>query len=718
MSTLLNDPTVLERFIGYAAFGLANIALLVVLIYRSLRMAALLPVLLSSIALAAVVVTQSLSPDVLSPNTLNFVEALWAGSWMAYLIMLYLKQKNRLQEDDYQRNMMAIMAIALALVVGRLLSSSMALLGHSPVLEALMTDSHAAMFYATAVLVLMHNLYKNAQPSEKSDITLVMISMGAMFIMDLNDHMTQIYLDQENTPFSNLRALIGFLTAPLIGYSILRSDKAPVLQLHISQKMVFSTGLLIVIGGYFVMVAMLSTILKQVGGSFSLFATILALLCAGITGISLLASPDFRARIKVEVSKHFFALKYDYRKEWLRFIATISNSTDPDCKLELRSIIAVCNIIQSPGGSLWLPAREGGFVPTVVWNCNDFPPDTYEDVDTPLIKFFCDKRWVANLDNMRAQDPLYGKAAAPSWAEQDSETWLVLPLLHQDALIGFMVINRPAIQISLNFEDYDLLRTVGQQTASYLAEQESQQALVEVKEFDSFNRKFAFIMHDLKNLSSQFALMMKNIDKHRDNPAFIDDVILTVKDGLNRLNGLLSRLQKQDSQPTTPQNGPVDVQEMLQQIVDDKGRTYPALLLNVEEGVDVTVEGDRESLNQAFIHLIQNAIDASSNQTPVMVQLGNAALDQALDHDRPCIVVDIIDEGVGMTAEFIRDSLFKPFQSSKAQGFGIGTCEALEAIKASGGRISVESHPGLGTRFTVRLPALIQSQKQKRQENG
>jgi signal transduction histidine kinase len=94
-------------------------------------------------------------------------------------------------------------------------------------------------------------------------------------------------------------------------------------------------------------------------------------------------------------------------------------------------------------------------------------------------------------------------------------------------------------------------------------------------------------------------------------------------------------------------------------------------------------------------HLVQNAIEASSDGAPVKIicrQQGNQ------------VAIDITDKGAGMTESFISSQLFKPFESTKPQGFGIGAYEARALALSMNGQLRVDSRPGKGTTFTLLLP--------------
>ena len=266
-----------------------------------------------------------------------------------------------------------------------------------------------------------------------------------------------------------------------------------------------------------------------------------------------------------------------------------------------------------------------------------------------------------------------------------------MPLLHFDRLVGVIVLARPAITRDLDWEDFDLLGIVGRQLASYLAEQSGQVALSEASRFDEFNRRMAFVMHDIKNLSSQMSLLMRNAELHADKPEFRKDMLVTLRNSADKLNLLLARLGRYGTAGNQAVE-PLDLAQVARKLVDQFGGTHPIGIARSEQAV---VVAHAEGLEQALAHLVQNAIDASFDETPVTIEVFSDGITGQ---------IHVIDQGKGMSPAFLRNGLFKPFVSSKDGGFGIGAYEARETIRAMQGRLDVESREGLGTRFSVSLP--------------
>jgi putative PEP-CTERM system histidine kinase len=267
----------------------------------------------------------------------------------------------------------------------------------------------------------------------------------------------------------------------------------------------------------------------------------------------------------------------------------------------------------------------------------------------------------------------------------------MVPLRHH-SLIGFVVLARPRAPRTLGWEDFDLLKTVGRETANYLAEQRASQALELAREFEIFNRRFAFVVHDIKNLVSQLSLLGRNIEKFGDNKDFRDDMVATVKDATAKMQSLMDRIHAAErSQPTaeTTRLAPV-IGDLVAARADVDGR-----LDFMCEAPDLAVFADRGRLQAVMGHLIQNAIDAVGDEGQVKISLkknGRSA------------VIEVTDNGRGMDSEFIRMELFKPFRSTKDKGMGIGAYQCREFARELGGELDAISRPGTGTTMRMSLP--------------
>ena len=263
-----------------------------------------------------------------------------------------------------------------------------------------------------------------------------------------------------------------------------------------------------------------------------------------------------------------------------------------------------------------------------------------------------------------------------------------MPLATGDELIGCAVLTRPRVQIDVNWEVLDLLRTAARQASSYLAHMQATDALLEARKFEAFNRMSAFVVHDLKNLVAQLQLMLRNARRHGANPEFQQDMLATVEHTVERMNLMMRQLR---SGATPVENaGLVDLGSVAKRVKSVRASSHPRLELHTRDGV--LAVGHEERLERVIGHLVQNALDAVGDEGRVTVKVA-AVGDEA--------VVEVADNGPGMSTEFVRERLFKPFESTKSSGMGIGAYESQQYVEGVGGRIDVDSEVGRGT--TVRL---------------
>jgi putative PEP-CTERM system histidine kinase len=301
---------------------------------------------------------------------------------------------------------------------------------------------------------------------------------------------------------------------------------------------------------------------------------------------------------------------------------------------------------------------------------------------------------VIDVDEYIERPDKYEGLALPDWLLDAPRRWLVVPLMLQEKLFGFVVLQRARSPLKLNWEIIDLLEIAGSQAASHLAQQDAANALMVARQFESFNRMSTFVVHDLKNLVAQLSLMNANAEKHKDNPEFQRDMLETLNHSVQKMKLLLQKLSRSEN-ADKPQ--PLAVDDVVRQALALKSAFEPHPQLLVEQA-GMLVLADRERLERVLGHLIQNAIEATPRDGHVMVRVGPAG------GRGDAVEVDITDTGEGMTEEFIRERLFKPFDSTKSAGMGIGVFESREYITELGGALEVTSQPAHGTTFKVVLP--------------
>ncbi len=550
-----------------------------------------------------------------------------------------------------------------------------------------------AMFdvlFATGALVLLHNLYVGASAETRQALRWSAATLAGMWCFDLNTATVAWLSGRAPVELLTMSGLVHLFVAFGVAVGLIEVG-APV-RVRPSRTVAFRGLSLILIGAYLALMFGIAQSLDLLGADFVRLTQVGFLFLALLGALYWLPSKRLRGWMRVTLVKHLFQHRYDYRSEWLRFTQTIGH-TGAGAFGE-RVVRAMADMTESPSGLLLLPDDDGRMALAAHWQWGALAVPAIA-MPAELATLLEREKFILDLDEVRRGIDYRGeRALVPEWLLETTGAWAMVPLLHFDRLTGIVVLARPAMPRRLDWEDLDLLRVAGQQLASYLAEQNVQRALMEAARFDEFNRRMAFVMHDIKNLASQLGLLARNAERHADNPDFRADMLVTLRKSSEKLTGLLARLGRYGA-AGKERREPVELTALGARMVARFALDHPVDL--IAEG-PVVVEADPEAIEQALGHLLQNAIEASAPDAAVFLEITRAG---------GVAQLQVIDAGTGMSPEFVRSGLFKPFVSSKTNGFGIGAFEARELVRAMGGRLDVDSREGLGTRFMIRLPLAI-----------
>jgi putative PEP-CTERM system histidine kinase len=355
---------------------------------------------------------------------------------------------------------------------------------------------------------------------------------------------------------------------------------------------------------------------------------------------------------------------------------------------------AIAQIFASPGGILFLrDENSGDFQPAAAW---PQPLDSVAQVgrvpqSADLVQFLERTQWIIDLRELRARPDVYGNLSLPQWLQETADLRIVSPLLQQSTVVGFICLYEPPPPFELTYEDRDLLKTVGRHVATHIAQDEASRRLSESRQFEAYNRLTAFMMHDLKNSVAQMKLLVANAERHKHNPEFVEDAIDTIGNAVNRMSKLIEQLRGASAAEHVQV---VDLAALAAAAIHRcQGRSpQPELVANHS----VEVRADAERLTTVIEHIIRNAQDATPERGSVVVTVGA---------DADAARLSVTDTGAGMDADFVRDRLFRPFDSTKgSKGMGIGAYQAREYIRQLGGTLEVRSTPRQGTTFSFSLP--------------
>ena len=662
---------------GLAVAGYLAFALRIVLRWRaSSRAAWLLGATIATAVWAAFAIGVGLTVWRNIGLMAGAAETLRYAAWFVFLGSL-------LRPARLPRAIVGVTAVALL--------SSIVLAARSPLASMLGLDNANIEFgirlsIAVIGLVLVEQLIRRVDAQARWSVKPLCVALAGVFACDLFFYADALLFGRVDTDIWLSRGVVNAMVIPLIAMATARNTGWTI-DMHVSRRAVFQSAALMASGIVLLAIAGAGYYVRYIGGDLGQALQIEFVFAAVVIAITVASSGRVRSILKVFVSKHFFSYRYDYREEWLRFTHTLSSESAVR-SLQERVIKALADLVESPAGILWLDAEGSGFRPAARWNMPAV--DATEPARSAFTQFLARTGWLIRLDEYAAKPQQYPGLTLPDWLTRIPGAWLVIPLASDADLIGYVVLATPRTRIDVNWEVRGLMKTASRQAASYLEQIRASEALLEARKFDAFNRMSAFIVHDLKNLVTQLSLMLRNAERHRDNPEFQRDMRATVEHVVGRMNALLVQLRAGVTPVEKP--GLVALGPIVRRVCA-AGPGRPPIALDL--AAETIVVGHEDRIEHVIGHLVQNAVDATDRGGKVTVRVGR---------DETFACVEIRDTGVGMTSEFVRERLFKPFETTKTSGMGIGVYESSQYVAGLGGRIVVDSTPGVGTRVRVLLP--------------
>lgn len=546
--------------------------------------------------------------------------------------------------------------------------------------------------FALGTLILLHDLFTQPSQSQRGRInSWVVAALTFMWAYDCNHYALALLWRGEIATIGPMR---GFAMALLASAIAIGLRAGGVRRVRLSR-----TAVQRIVGGvifalYLLTVLLLATVANGNQGPVARLVPVALLFALSVAALAILPSASLRSWLRVEIAKHIFAHRYDYRVEWRRFTEAVAERHDEPRSLGERVARGVAQIVGAPSALTLLRHDDGSLVSGGGWQWAGPAPVIPANL--------CREMEAGGLIlDLAGDDPLVERL--PEHVRGHKSLWALVPTIHNDRLVGAVLLSRTARYRRLDWEDLDMLRVVGGQAAATISDALGREALLEAQRFEEFNRRFAFILHDIKNQVSQMSLLARNAERHADNPAFRADMVKALKETASRMSDMLQKLTK----PEAATIGPATLIMLPAALRWLAGNwTRDRAVVNFEQNLpeELSILADAESLHRALGQIVQNGLEASGAEGHVTIRLQREG-GQAR--------IDIIDTGSGMSVDFIRTGLFRPFASTKANGFGLGAQEAKSLIEAMGGSLDVASEPGRGTTFTVRFAVAEMSEAAK-----
>jgi len=550
---------------------------------------------------------------------------------------------------------------------------------------------------AALILINLERTLRTSVGHIRWQIKFLILGLGSLFgIRIFTDSQAILY----HTLDSSLIAINGIallVACPLMLFSLYRS-KTLAVHFYLSHSTLYTSFTLLFIGLYLIAIALIAKATPFLTGKFAVpsQAFFIFLLFLGLAIV--LFSDRLRRSLKIFIARNFSRPFYDYRKEWRNFTRTTGSVLDLDalCQAIAGMVSRTLDVLSvslwvgdetekrlTLRGSTALPPKDISKAESIGEDLFQLA-ETIRQEDLPLdYDFLVDKKNIlADLQNRKSYPSLKIQYA--------------IPLVSGDHLTGLMTVSDRIGFGPLSQEDFELLSILADQAAGSLLTIKLSEKMRKVKELEAFQNMSAFFIHDLKNLASKLSLTMENLPVHFDNEEFRSDTLQMMSQSVDKLKIMCSRLSSL-SERIELQATDVDLNGLIETtLAGFNGGLKARVTLGLKPLPKIFV--DPEQLQKVLINLLLNANDAVSASVDPQIHILSG-------YHGNWIEICVMDNGQGISKEFLQTSLFHPFKTTKKSGMGIGLFHSKMIVEAHRGRLEAESSLGEGTTFHIFLPA-------------
>jgi len=627
-------------------------------------------------------------------------QAILPGVWLVFSLTFA-----RLNADVFLRKWRAVWPTAL------LIPPALVLIFRNEVFRGLESDSSSRWILvlgwpATVLLCLLLPLYvlvlANLERTYRASvgtmrwrIKFMLLGVGILFV-------TKLYADSQAVLYRSIEAsmetflsIAVLLSSVVLARHLFRTTRFDS-EVYPSQAVLEGSVILALSAIYLLGVGVFAKLATLVGGTAAFELKALVMLISLVLLAVLYQSDRVRMYMRRGVSRHFQRPIYDYQVIWRRFSDGTATCADPT-ELSRAVVTLSAEVFQALSVTIWLVSESrdaftlAASTSLTGEKARAATPET-SDVQAVLGHF---EAHAAPIDIEEVNQPW--AEAIRRWHPREFPDRgghrLCAPLLRQGRVIGIMMVGDRVGGVSFPEQDMDMLGCVADHASTRLMNLQFAQRLVQAKELQAFQTMATFFVHDLKNAASTLNLMLQNLPLHFNDPAFREDALRGMAKTvahMNRLIGRLGQLRHDLNLKLTP----LDLNALVQETTDSLEKTAGVALQKRLDPLP-SVSLDREQIQKVITNLVLNAIEA----TPAGGEIHVASRATGSE-----VVLTVADTGCGMTPEFIQRSLFRPFQTTKKAGLGIGMFQSKMIVEAHGGRLTVASTPGKGTTFDVHLP--------------
>jgi len=551
--------------------------------------------------------------------------------------------------------------------------------------------------FLAALLLILVNLeqtFRATVGTMRWQIKLVVVALAVVFGTRLYVRSQAILFSAPDVAFWSLEASALLIACVFLAVAYARTGLAEI-DLYPSLAVLRSSLTVVVVGAYLLVVGVLAQVVTRFGGA-EIFQFQAVVVILGIAGLAvLLLSDRARQRLHAFAVGHFSKAQHDSARIWTLFSKRLGTVADQSgvclaaAKLvsETFDVLSVTVWLEDDGKERLAVAASTarGAAPAGDERASEGSNDVMtglQDVRAPLDLDHAREPWA---EEFRRLNP----TTFPAGGHR-----MCVPLRAGDRTVGALVLADRVNAATYSIEELELLKCIGDHVTSILMNVRLANEVARARELDAFRLMSAFFVHDLKNAAASLNLTLKNLPVHFDDPAFRQDALRTIGNTAQRIDDMIARLSALRQAPETARS-----EADLNQLVDealDKVSDMAEITLTKELRPLPRIVANREQIQSVVTNLVLNARDA----------VGSAGAIQVRTHSQGTrVLLSVVDNGCGMSETFVKQSLFRPFQSTKKKGLGIGLFQCRAIVQAHGGGIHVESQIGKGTTFLVSLPA-------------
>jgi len=552
----------------------------------------------------------------------------------------------------------------------------------------------SVLIASVAILMNLERTFRASVGTMRWRIKFMLLGVGVLFVVRLYTSSQALLFGVAESALRSLNSGALIIATILILRSLFRAGRFA-LDVYPSQSVLQGSLTILLAGIYLLIVGLFAKVVAYLGGDTSFALKAFVVLVALVLLAVVLQSDRARLVLRRFVSRNFQRPLYDYRTVWRKFTegtATCVEQTDL-CRAVVR---LSADMFQALSVTIWvLDPRKQSFVlgaSTSVSEAKAQESGPAKEDSAAVLAFFQNQSDPVDIELVQAPWAAALRLWHPSEFPKGGHR-VCLPLVGRGELLGLIMLGDRVAGAAFSVQDFDMLRCVGDHAAANLFNVQLSQKLLQAKELEAFQTMATFFVHDLKNAASTLKLMLQNLPVHFDDPEFRADALRGTAKTVAHIDHLIGRLSSLRHelriQPTS-----IDLNEVVAKAIGSLESGTGVLLVKTLTPLPL-IALDAEQVGKVVTNLVINAVEASPKGSPVHV---------GTRQNNGWAVISVSDTGCGMTADFIQQSLFRPFQTTKKSGLGIGMFQSKLIVEAHAGRISVVSELAKGTTFEISLP--------------